>query len=36
MQVQLRENGEDPNSILMEELSKKETEPEESLENITA
>lgn len=36
MQVQLRENGEDPNSVLLNELAKKETEPEEILENQTS
>lgn len=36
MQVQLRENGEDPNSVLLSELAKKETDPEEILENQTS
>lgn len=36
MQVQLRENGEDPNSVLLNELAKKETDPEEILENQTS
>jgi hypothetical protein len=29
LQVQLRENGEDPNGILIQELSKKDENPEE-------